>query len=313
MDKPIFYMMVGIQGSGKTYTAKKNANKNAIHLSSDELRKELYGDESDQEHNKEIFKVMNQRTKEYLKNGFSIIYDATNINSKRRRTFLNELNGIDCKKVCLYIPSTPLGSFIRQLERERVVDIEIIDKTYKNLQIPMYHEGWDNIVILKRPSYLLERINLKDIKTYYDYERFLLKYNLKECVDFAQDNPYHTLSVSRHMYYTFDNIKNNTDNESLQLATMLHDIGKPYCKNFKEGSKYANFYGHENVGAQMVIELLLGMKYSDDEIIKIATYVQLHMRLLNSSEKGRDKLKRLVGVDLYLDLIEHKNSDKSAK
>ena len=313
MKEVYFYMMVGLQGAGKTYIANKNSNENIIHISSDSIRKKLYGSELDQEYNKEVFKVMNQRTKEYLKNGFSVIYDATNINSKRRRTFLNELNGIDCKKVCLYIPSTPSGSFIRQLERERVVDVEIIDKTYKNLQIPMYHEGWDNIVILKRPSYLLGRINLKDIKTYYDYERFLLEYNLKECVDFAQDNQYHTLSVSRHMYYAFNNIKNNTNNESLQLATMLHDIGKPYCKNFKEGSKYANFYGHENVGAQMVVELLLEMKYSDDEIIKIATYVQLHMRLLNSSEKGREKLKRLLGADLYLDLILLKNADTSAK
>ena len=54
-------IMVGLPASGKDFFIKNNID-NALILSSDNLRVELYGYE-DQTHNKEVFEEMNRRTR----------------------------------------------------------------------------------------------------------------------------------------------------------------------------------------------------------------------------------------------------------
>lgn len=52
-------MLVGLPASGKsTYAKKLSKKENAIILSSDELRKELFGNINNQNHNAEVFKEL---------------------------------------------------------------------------------------------------------------------------------------------------------------------------------------------------------------------------------------------------------------
>lgn len=307
----ILYCLVGLPGSGKTSWSKQMSSEDTIHVSSDEIRKELYNNVNDREHNGETFAYMKDITKKNLLIGKNVIYDATNINSKKRMSLLNEIKKIQCKKVCIYFATSFADCCKNNLNRDRQVDIYSIERMYKTLQIPMYHEGWDEIHIVGEKSNKYS-ININNINSYTEYESFLNNPITKQCIDFAQDTLYHTLSVSRHMYYVYKYINNN---EKLAIAAMLHDIGKPICKNFKEGNKYANFYGHENVSAQLAIEYLLNCNYDDDTIIHIATYIQLHMRLLNLNDnyKARANLLDKIGHDLFNDLIILRNADVQAK
>ena len=87
---PTFVMMVGLPASGKsTYVKELAEEMRAVICSSDAIRKELCGDENSQDNNEEVFKLLHSRIKECLKKGVNVIYDATNINSKRRRAFLS--------------------------------------------------------------------------------------------------------------------------------------------------------------------------------------------------------------------------------
>lgn len=87
--KPYFIQMVGIPGSGKTIKAVELAKEhNAILLSSDAIRAELTGDSSDQTVNDKVFELMFKRTVVALAEGKSVVYDATNINYKRRKGLL---------------------------------------------------------------------------------------------------------------------------------------------------------------------------------------------------------------------------------
>ena len=52
MAEVTLYMMVGVPGSGKSFIAK---GLNCPIVSSDAIRKELYGSEDDQSHNGEVF------------------------------------------------------------------------------------------------------------------------------------------------------------------------------------------------------------------------------------------------------------------
>lgn len=91
-----FYMMVGLPGSGKTTISKKLSKEyNAIIISTDELREELLGDVQDQSSNGLIFQEAIHRIIENLKDK-NVIFDATNINYKKRMSILQQLK--KCKK-----------------------------------------------------------------------------------------------------------------------------------------------------------------------------------------------------------------------
>lgn len=302
-------MLVGLPGSGKSTLAKdiSKLHINAKHISSDALRLELFGNEKHREDHHIVFNEMKKRTKDCLNSGINVIYDATNISSKKRISFLKELKKINCKKICIYV-ATPFEKCIENnIKRERKVDIDAILKMYKSLQVPAYYEGWDDIIIhcneFKKYNKCI--FNLANNISYETYCNDILRYAAKECIDLAQDNPYHTLSVSRHMYQTFLNLKNKTNNTELIIAALLHDIGKPFCKNFKEGSMFANFYGHENVSAQMALVYLYKIGINTDIILDIVQYIQLHMQLLNikDNEKGLLKLKNKIGDIIFDNLL----------
>ena len=101
--KPVLYMFVGLPASGKSYYTRKLAKKTGASIHSpDDIRRELYGDERIQGDRNTVFNTLHSRIKEDLREGKSTIYDACNISYKRRMAFLQELNNISCKKVCIF-------------------------------------------------------------------------------------------------------------------------------------------------------------------------------------------------------------------
>lgn len=308
----VFIMMVGIPASGKSTKAQSLAcGIDAIILSSDKLREELFGDVNCQDRNTELFQEMNRRALELLKTGRSVIYDATNLSSKRRKALLTQIpKGVN--KFCLYIGSTPHQSEIRDASRDREVGFDVIGKMYKRVQIPMYHEGFDSIILYPLHYKYDNKKEFVMPNTYEEYVDFLISNGCGDCVDLAQDTPYHTLSVSRHMYYAYDRIK-DSDNEDVKIALLLHDIGKPYCKEFN--GKYASFRGHECVSAQMAIEILKKYNMYERRIVRIATLIQLHMMMHQKEwgSKKREKFRQEIGESMWEDLILMNHCDKSAK
>ena len=307
-----FIMMVGIPASGKSTKAQDLAKKTgALIISSDDLRHELFEDVNCQDRNTELFQEMNRRTIKFLKMGESVIYDATNLSSKRRKALLTQIpKGVF--KCCIYMVATPYQAEIRDIDRDRVVGSDVIDKMYKRAQVPMYHEGWDSIILYPLHHRFDNKKEFVMPDTYEEYRHFLIENDCRGCVDLAQDTPYHTLSVSRHMYYAYDKIK-DSDNEDVKIACLLHDIGKWYCKEFN--GKYASFKCHECVSAQMAIRVLKEFDLSEKRIIRIATLIQLHMMMHNKEwgSKSRERFKNEVGVDMWNDLMTLNNCDSTAK
>lgn len=334
MDKQRFIMMVGLAGSGKSTVAKElmEDRDDVVYLSSDELRIELTGDVNNQEKNSDIFGEMFKRTQQALLDGKHVIYDATNINRKKRKGLLNQLpRKIDIEKIALYM-ATPLDVALeRNADRERIVPKEVIEnKMYKNMQIPIYSEGWDKIIFEYDDSTLEDdlpkqftdaiRAEVLFNRDNYKLMEFLAQYfdEFFKVYDMPQDSKWHTLSVSRHIYYVYRHVLENYEGEDKEMmlwTALLHDIGKHFCKTFtsRTGSpmRHAQFIGHEYVGSQLAIPFLKRMNFGDEFIHNVAMLIQFHMYLLDKNA-SKEKLLERVGEDMFKKLEFLRDADTLA-
>ena len=254
MNRPMLILLCGIPGSGKTTYAKNyiKQNLNTVHLSSDAIRKELYGDENIQGNPEEVFSILQKRTIEFLRDGENVIYDATNVTRKNRASII----GVCPKfvKIECHIIWAPIEECIkRDSNRERTVGKEIIDKMLKRFQAPYYDEGIDEIKVIKPDDWDWDERN-------YIHKCF-------EDMQVSHDNSHHTLNIIDHCWETYGYFFNNDiKNEDLLFAALRHDIGKPYVKTFTDAkgnlSDVAHYYQHQCVGAWMAYGFDLSTPYS---------------------------------------------------
>lgn len=320
---------VGLPASGKTSWVKgfieDNKDKTIDIISSDKIREEIFKDIGDQNHNNEVFDIMKRRTKESLSQGHVAVYEATNISSKRRRALLKELKRYYDKAICLFKYKNLLNCLVDNENRKKRVPSDIINRMYRNFEIPHKNEGFDEIIVdfdKKTNLYLGNKSKggigfLKDellaIETYDDYKKLLCQLGLNQCVDMPQDSKWHTLSLSRHMYFCFRAVREyHWHDINLVIASMLHDISKPKVRTEDEDQKYAHYYGHENASAYDVIDILLRYVRIDmEDILEIAWLIGNHMKL--KKDINKDKFSNIIGYDDYLRLEALDNADNSAK
>lgn len=143
-----FIMMIGIPGSGKSTYAEKVAQiEDAVVISSDKLREEMFGDVWEMRKNQLLFSKMYQYAFKYLSEGKSVIIDATNINSRQRKYVLTKFKPYF--KECYFV-RTPLRKALSQnRNRSRNVPNYAILRMYNKLQEPTYQEGWNKINIIR--------------------------------------------------------------------------------------------------------------------------------------------------------------------
>ena len=262
MNRPKLILLCGIPGSGKTFYAEriKDSYSYIVHLSSDTIRKELYGDESIQGNPSEVFSLMQNRAIEFLNNGYDVIYDATNITRKDRASIIAK-----CPKfsqIKCHIIWAPIEICIeRDAARERTVGKEVIDRMLKRFQAPYYDEGIDEIEVI-----LPENFNQQK---YIDDSMNAMK--------IPHDNPHHTLDIYNHCESAYEyTVNNDMYDNTLAFAASLHDVGKPYVKSFVntkgEPSDTAHYYQHQCVGAWMVYGLVV-----NNIRVAVAWLVSTHM------------------------------------
>ncbi len=91
--------------------------------------------------------------------------------------------------------------------------------------------------------------------------------------------------------------------ESLVLATLLHDIGKPASFERDETGRI-RFHGHDRVGAEMAADMLRRLRYPNRTIDDVAFMVSRHMRFMHVKEMRVAKLKRFMAAPTFPQEIE---------
>ena len=143
--KPTLTLLVGVPGSGKTTWANKNHKENEVVLSSDLIRKELFNDETNQENNKLVFTTLYKRARNLIKQGKSVIIDATNVTIKDTSRALNNFANFDVIKVAIVFKTATDICKFRDKNRTRTVGEEVIDKFTEKFINPTKEEGFNEI------------------------------------------------------------------------------------------------------------------------------------------------------------------------
>lgn len=286
-----FYMMIGLPASGKSTIAKEIAKKeNAVIISTDDLRQELLNDVNSQENNNLIFGEAERRLKTNIEAGRNVIFDATNINYKKRRDWLNRFNKYAVKKIGILVATPYEECLERNAWRERKVPEEVIKRMYFNFYIPQYYEGFNDIQIVHNETLPVKLDNL-----------------LKK-MDMSQDNPHHTLTLKEHCMKVQEIINSQEHRYYMRDIGLLHDIGKIETKTFVntkgEKTDVAHYYNHEKVGAYIsclnIDEL---WQLTTPDLINRANLIQWHMLLhFDLSEKTITKYKNMLGESTWKDL-----------
>ena len=311
---PEFHMFVGLPASSKSTVAQHLAQLNGgVVISSDEIRfNEGITD------NTEVFDLMRIRTKEALRAGKTVYYDATNMSRKRRIALLGELKNIPCDKIChlMVVPVYICKQRNALREGVRCVPDDVYDRMLRSFNPPFYTEGWDTILL-----------NNGGFNYLGQYPSWVMQIS-REDLGIPQDNSHHDLSLLEHMDQTAV-LMNRMHSEGLPLwpvsraeiieVAQFHDIGKYFTKDFHnykgEPSSEAHYYGHENYGAY----LFLLMKFCESEnsnledpnnppffkMLYQATVLSLHMRPYLSwkdNPKNKEKDIRLFGPDIISDV-----------
>ena len=306
-----FIMFVGLPASGKsTYAEKLKEKEYRIH-SSDSIREELTGDANTQDKNIDVFATLHERIKNDLGNRISCVYDATNMSMKRRKAFLDEIKKYDCRKKCVLFVIPVEVCKERNANRERKVPDEVFDKMIKQFNVPMRYEGWDEIEVV--------------LDEEYDYGDEYVKL-LQSAEYFEQDNQHHRYSLMKHMTesvrYFICHFTDMSVSKFVNLIVALynHDIGKLITKTFinqkGETTDEAHYYGHDHAGAYLFLcGFSKNLFENTDQILYIASLIDWHMRPYlgwKESEKARGRDRKLIGDEMYQDIMILNECDRAA-
>ena len=275
-----FIMLVGIPAVGKDTWAREYVKKHpdtVIH-SSDDIREELYGDASHQGSPIKVFELMRSRTLRDLRAGKDVIYNATNIKYKDRKSILSQLKKIDNLTCYCKIFVAPVEVCKeRNAKRDRVVPDFVYDKMLRAWQTPCEWEGFDKIEVV----YTADKDNA------YKY--------IHQMIGFDQKNHHHQYDLYDHCckaalklgHMCFNNNNDLVFIRSLMDTLLLHDVGKLFTQTEPDENGNCHYYNHDNIGAY--IALACGLPLFGSQLI---TY---HMLPYMKDIKGLETWKKRMG------------------
>ena len=306
MNKPKLFIMIGLSAAGKSTIAKELAKDyEAVIVSSDSIRKEICGNVSDQSKNEEVFKLFHKRIRKYLHEKRNVISDETNITMKSRRAIINNVKKMDIEIIAYIVPKKIEDCIKDNVEREYIVQEEVIYKQMKRFQIPFLEEGFDKIIV-------------HDFNYDLRYKLYPLEI-IEKMTGFDQKNPHHNMYLEDHCDFTYNKFSDlahpyDVYKSGFLLGAKIHDFGK-LCTQTIDENGIAHYFGHENVGSYCVLTTLYNPfeEYNTDVFLLDCCFlINYHMMPFNwNTEKTKNKWKNIFGEEKYNMLLKFHECDKA--
>lgn len=127
--KKALIILVGPPASGKSTWGKKFADDNdVVYVSTDAIRAQIGSGEADQSVSAAAFGIARQRVSQALGSGKSAMIDATSVNRKARRDWIQLGRGHGAYIVAVAFEVSRDELLRRDAQRERHVGPEVIDR-----------------------------------------------------------------------------------------------------------------------------------------------------------------------------------------
>ena len=132
---------------------------------------------------------------------------------------------------------------------------------------------------------------------------------LLPCVGLDQHNPHHDFDLYTHMARAVSFIR---PTQSLRMAMLLHDIGKPRCFTRSEDG-VGHAFGHEEISAQMADTILRNLRFSTAQREQIVSLIRHHgLDIPTEAKTVRRWLSRL-GEEGFFDILDIRRADIRAQ
>lgn len=271
------HVFMGIPGAGKStkIAELKSRLENVVVIGTDEEYRAQFGELTGSiPHNvraqffggirEKIFSTLKHAVDE--KAELNLIFDATNLNRKRRRFLFLEAHRVGADHVEVHwVAALPENAHVQNEQRtgDRVVHREHLEQHFAGLNIPRKGVDCDSFIIYNNPisedfakrvqeleyfepqAYSWEMSWLKDSMT----KRFLMQ-NIV-----PHDTRHHLESVDMHIDLVNEQARLiDAKNLTLRYAAFFHDLGKGQVKGKVElENAIGQFKSHDNVGAQFAM------------------------------------------------------------
>lgn len=189
------------------------------------------------------------------------------------------------------------------IEKYTYKAISMCGPLLKNISKERIRDELTKIILSDSPQ-VLELLVLSNIEEYL-FDGFCPLTAILEC---DHCNPWHYTDVFHH---TIDVVKAVPKIFEIRFAALFHDFGKPLVKQFKEGytDRYS-FNGHEEVSADLALQLMDLLKFSNDQKELIYKYVKYHDFGLSTCKVSKfKKVVSDIGTDHFLDFMKLRRAD----
>src|SRR5262249_39968694 len=129
--KPCLFITNGIAGSGKSTFIEGQQRpggilNGAVVISTDAIRQELYGDAAKQIDHKRVFDTAYERTREALKQGKPVVFDATSLYKEHRKLLYNIADETGANKIVCVLDTPLETAMARNADRARQVPAAVL-------------------------------------------------------------------------------------------------------------------------------------------------------------------------------------------
>ncbi len=128
---------------------------------------------------------------------------------------------------------------------------------------------------------------------------------LKPCIGFQQNNPYHQYTVYEHIAHavTYGSVRD----PSVLIALLLHDIGKPLC--YTEDERGGHFHGHGVFSREIAEQVMDRLRFDGKTKTEVLELVLYHDAVIEPTKKTVRRWLNKLGEDRFYQLLEVRMAD----
>lgn len=179
-----------------------------------------------------------------------------------------------------------------------------IHQLYKNLEnISVERINSEFCKIASFDNFCVELLLYKDVFSLFIPE-------LKDMIDFPQNNPWHIYDVFNHTVHAVAECESK--DLITRLAVFFHDFGKTH--SYQDGEDgIRHFKGHAKVSAEMTDNIMKRLRFDNDTRNKVVELVQYHDATFSAGKKYVKKWLNKIGEEQFRRLLELKEADNKAQ